>query len=192
MAHEQVVKAVEHDVVHARLSTKIAHQRRAGPGDRLGLGKQRQLQRCEIAQAQPLRAAFDGAGNLLVINAVQQARDTVAAAADHRYIGTALCSALNGRQARFIVASKARPGIQRRRVHLNRVAHFLEARHATAKAFFVAHRPRGRIDIDAARAVVVVVVAMRVLAMAVIVLMVVRMVVVLVHGGAVGPPLRRP
>ena len=55
-----------------------------GPGDAVGMREQTELQRREIAVANPARAAFDTAGDPLPVDLVEQARQPIPAAGGQR------------------------------------------------------------------------------------------------------------
>ena len=157
LAAEQVVEAVQHDVVHAALvvgAAEVVHQQRAGPCGGAGLGQQGQRQRREVAQAHEARAACDGLGHGLVLDARQDAREAVAAARGQRQVGTAGRRTLDGRQARGVVACKALVAAQCIGIDLHLMAHGLQAAHAALEAGLVAHGTGGRVDIDVARTLV--------------------------------------
>ncbi|MNZ55428.1 hypothetical protein D3C78_733550 [compost metagenome] len=152
MARQQVFEAVEHDVVRALGRAEVGRERRAGPAARARARQQRALEGREVAETDEFRAALHGLGHGRVIDLRQQPAQAVAAARDQRHIGAAGGRAVDGRQARGIVARKAHMGGQRVGVDFDFMAQGLEPRNAALERRLVAHGARRRVDVDVARA----------------------------------------
>ena len=127
---------------------KALTQRRSGPGDRGVPRQQAELQRGEVAEAHPVGAALRRARNRAPGQVGQQAAQAIAAAADQRHVGAAGGRAADGRQTRGVVAGKALPAEQRRRVHFDVVAERLQPSNTAAEGRAVAHGAGRRIDVD--------------------------------------------
>ena len=156
---EHVVKAGFHDVVRQALNAKISAQRRPGPGHGAGLGQHGVLEGGEIAHADKQRAALDGAGHGGVVDVRQQPGQAVAAARDQRHIGTAGSGAVDGGQARGVVARKTGVAGQGVGVNLDLVAQRLQALDAALERGLVAYCAGGGVDVDVLGAVVVAAIA---------------------------------
>ena len=106
MAGEQVIQA-EASMMSSGFRPRSPTRASGRPGGGAGAGQQRQLQRGEVTHADKLRAALHRLGQGLVPMPGRM-RVMPTAAADQRHVGTAGGRAVDGGQARGIVAGKAR------------------------------------------------------------------------------------
>ena len=150
-AREQVVEAVEHDVVGFLGRAEIGAQGRAGPADAADARQQRALERSEVAQANELGAALDGLGHGRVVDLRQQPAQAVAAARNQRHVGAAGSRAVDGGQPRGVVAREARGARQCVGIDFDIMAQRAQARDAALERRLVVDRARRRVEIDTAR-----------------------------------------
>src|ERR1019366_9170906 len=120
------------DTAFALAAAEVVASERPGPGDAAGMRKQAELQRGQVAHADPARAGRDALGDALPVDAVEQARQAIAAPRCKGDARTRRGDAMHGGGGSLVVAGEALRLERRRLVRLDGEAEPAETRCRTA------------------------------------------------------------
>ena len=130
-----------------RLGTEVVRGHRPGKRDRAGVSERRQLEGCEVAVPQP---PFSACGDRVEIQAVEQARPAISAAAGDCKIDARIVGHAHDRGDPVIVSRReALPARADSRVDHDAVASRLEQCHGALDRRGIGRESGGRVQADA-------------------------------------------